>query len=125
MIRNRSPFIRISLFTINSTDTFVAPVTDDSIHKLHDKVKKLKRARTLGARYMTFEELLKTRENAGKSLGKAEAKAEAILELLEDYGSVPVQLKDTIFSEKNPETLKKWHKLAARVTSLEEFMEKM
>lgn len=49
---------------------------------------------------MTFEELLKSRENAGKSLGKAEAKAEAILELLEDYGSVPVQLKDTIFSEK-------------------------
>ena len=100
MIRNRSPFIRISLFTINSTDTFVATVTNDSIHKLHDKVKKLKRARTLEARYMTFEELLKSRENAGKSLGKAEAKAEAILELLEDYGSVPVQLKDTIFSEK-------------------------
>lgn len=105
----------------NSTDAFMATVTDDSIHKLHNKVKKLKRARTLEARYMTFEELLESRENAGKSIGKAEA----ILELLEDYGSIPSQLKDTIFSEKNPETLKKWHKLAARVTSIEDFIEKM
>ena len=70
---------------------------------------------------MTFEELLESRENAGKSIGKAEA----ILELLEDYGSIPSQLKDTIFSEKNPERLKKWHKLAAKVTSIEEFIEKM
>lgn len=78
---------------------------------------------------MTFEELLKSRENAGKSLGKvegkAEGKAEAILELLEDYGSIPEQLKNTIFAEKNPETIKKWHKLAARATSIEEFAEKM
>jgi len=57
-------------------------------------------------------------------LGKSLGKAEAILELLEDYGSIPEQMKNTIFVEKNPETIKKWHKLAARVTSIEEFAEK-
>lgn len=70
---------------------------------------------------MTFEELLRSREKDGIARGKAED----ILELLEDYGSVPEQLAEKISSQQNVEVLKKWLKLAARVTSVEEFTEKM
>ena len=70
---------------------------------------------------MTFEELLNSREKKGKALGKAEA----ILELLEDYGIIPDEIKEKVLVERDIEILKKWHKLAARVTSIEEFTEKM
>ena len=56
---------------------------------------------------------------------KIEEKTESILELLEDYGTVPESLKQKIHEEKDMETLKKWHKLAARTSSIEEFEEKM
>lgn len=109
----------------NSTDDYVATVTDHSISKLHDKIKKLKKERNLEARYMTFEELLKSREKDGIVQGKAEGKAESILVLLADYGAVPEQLEEEISAQRNAETLEKWLKLAAKVSSIEEFTEKM
>lgn len=48
-------------------------------------------------------------------------KAEAIAELLEDYGGLPDKLREKIFNEKDPAVLKRWHKAAARATSIEEF----
>lgn len=74
---------------------------------------------------MTFEELLRSREKDGIAEGIIKGKAEDILELLEDYGSVPEQLAEEISSQQNVEVLKKWLKLAAKVTSIEEFTEKM
>lgn len=78
---------------------------------------------------MTFEELLRSREkdgiSQGISQGIVQGKVEDILELLEDYGSVPEQLTEKILAQQDVEILKKWHKLAAKVTSIEEFIEKM
>lgn len=82
---------------------------------------------------MTFEELLKSREKEGIARGieegiakgKARGKAEDILELLEDYGSVPEQLAEEISSQQDLDILKKWLKLAAQAKSIEEFTEKM
>ncbi len=53
--------------------------------------------------------------------GKQEDRAEAILELLEDLGEIPAELKETVFKQTDFSILKRWFKLAARVNSLEEF----
>lgn len=54
--------------------------------------------------------------------GKIEAKAEDIIELLEDYGEVSDELKSNIFLQNDLTLLKRWHKLAARAGSIEEFV---
>ena len=53
--------------------------------------------------------------------GKAEGKAEDILDLLEEFGQVPTGLREKICDQKDMETLRSWHKLAARVHTIEEF----
>ena len=60
-----------------------------------------------------------------KAEGKIEAKAEDIIELLEDYGEIPQKLRDRIHEEKKLDVLKQWLKLAAKAASLEEFVGKM
>lgn len=61
----------------------------------------------------------------GRAEGKTEGVAETVLSFLEDYGEVPEQVKEAIFAEKDLGTLKRWSKLAARATSIEEFLAKM
>lgn len=100
-----------------STDAYVAEVEEDSIIRLHEKITALKQWRELEARYMTVEELLNIREK--------KTKAECVLDLLRDYGVVPEELKERIQAQKDLSVLTTWLKLAARVTSVEEFAEKM
>ena len=57
--------------------------------------------------------------------GRAEGKAEFILELLEDLGDVSEDLRKEILVQRDPETLKRWHKLAARSFSIQDFESKM
>ncbi|MDE5931288.1 MAG: hypothetical protein K2H40_02225 [Lachnospiraceae bacterium] len=61
----------------------------------------------------------------GRILGRLEGKTEDILELLEDFGQVPQQIIRRIRKETNMELLGKWHKCAARVSSIAEFEAKM
>ena len=61
----------------------------------------------------------------GKIDGVKTGKADAILELLEDHGEIPQEIRDRIYAEKKLDVLKQWLKLAARATSLEEFVGKM
>ena len=74
---------------------------------------------------MAFEynivRVLREEREKEKAEGKAEGKAEDILELLLDIGSVTDALRDRIFSQKDLDVLRKWHKLAARAQSVEEF----
>ncbi len=60
----------------------------------------------------------------GKAEGKVEGKAEDIIELLEEYDTVPEWLKERIMKETDLDKLKILHKLSARVESIEEFIEK-
>ncbi len=57
----------------------------------------------------------------GIAIGKAEGKAEYILELLENLGTVPESLREVIVNEKDIETLDRWFKLATKAESIEEF----
>ena len=53
--------------------------------------------------------------------GKVEGKAEDIMELLKDFGSVPQVIKNRIYQERDIATLGKWLKAAARASSVAEF----
>ena len=59
--------------------------------------------------------------NSGFNNGSMQGKAEAIIELLEEYGTVPDDLSQKILNETELERLRKWNKLAAKVESIEEF----
>ena len=61
----------------------------------------------------------------GLTKGKAEGKAEDILELLEYLGKVNDTLRDMIMSQKDLEKLSEWHKHAAHSSSIEEFEERI
>lgn len=64
---------------------------------------------------------VKIYERGLKAEGKAEGKAEYIIELLEEVGEVPDSLRNRIMRQTNLETLSRWHKLAARAQSIEDF----
>ena len=57
----------------------------------------------------------------GKAEGRAEGKAEATIELLEDIGEPSPSLRKLIMEQTDLEVLRRWHKLAARAGSIEEF----
>lgn len=58
----------------------------------------------------------------GRIEGKIEGKAEAIIELLEDVGELPDSLIHIIREQTDLETLGKWHKIAAKAQSIEDFI---
>ena len=70
---------------------------------------------------MLFQEMLRDE----RVEGKAEGKAEAVIELLEEFGPVSDEVREKIMTEKNLETLKKWHKLVAKAESMDEFLKAM
>ena len=57
--------------------------------------------------------------------GKAEGKAENILELLWEIGAVPQELQKRIMNEKDLTVLTKWNKLAAKSDTIDDFVSKM
>lgn len=56
---------------------------------------------------------------------RAEGKAESVLELLGEIGSVSEQLQEKIINEKDLSVLLKWLKLAAKSESIQQFEENM
>ena len=54
--------------------------------------------------------------------GAIKGRTDSILDLLNEYGVIPEELRQSILQESNLETLKRWHKLAAKVDSVEEFV---
>ena len=45
--------------------------------------------------------------------------------MLEDIGTIPEEVREKITGEIDLEILKKWHKLAAKSESIDEFVSKM
>lgn len=91
---------------------------DDSTKELHDYVCRVKTAPEVKEDYMRFEELIAfERADAIQNI-----KIQNILELLEDYGEIPDTLTEKL-RQSNDEALKKYLKLAAKVNSIEAFME--
>ncbi len=61
----------------------------------------------------------------GRAEGKTEGKAEDVLFLLGDVGTVAPELSGRVAGEKDEAVLQRWLKLAARVKSVEEFEQAM
>lgn len=96
-------------------------VTDEVTKKLHDCINKVKVSPELRMEYMKWDTMIYyERKDA-----KLEGKIESVFELLEELGLIPIEIKEMISAETNLEQIKKWHKLAAKVDSIEEFIEKM
>ena len=57
----------------------------------------------------------------GREEGRLEGMIESIMELLEELGQIPQRIVEHIKAEDNPDILSKWHKSAARATSIAEF----
>ena len=57
----------------------------------------------------------------GKEEGRLESKIEDIMELLGELGQIPQRVVELIKAEDNPDILSRWHKSAAKATSIMEF----
>lgn len=57
--------------------------------------------------------------------GVSQGISDTIIEFLSEYGTVPESVKERIIAERDIDMLKQWNKLAARASSIEEFVEKM
>ena len=69
--------------------------------------------------------LLEEGYEMGIERGLSQGKAEAVLSLLEDLGTIPDAVEQTICSEKDIEVLNRWLKLASKVDSMEAFIGEM
>lgn len=90
---------------------------DASTKELHDYVSRVKTIPEVRQGYMSLAE----RFYYERREGAKEATIENILELLEDYGEISVELKESLNSIEDMALLKKYHKIAAKVQSIAEF----
>lgn len=118
-----SPAIRELLqYFQNSTET---NARSERLQRIHEHIKKVKVLPEVKEEFMRLDDIIYyEREEAAEKADQNRA-VEYILELLEDCGEVSEELKNKIKAQTDKETLRRWHKLAARVESLEEFEEKM
>ena len=98
---------------------------DDFVRKLQQAVKKIKQSREMGVRYMSFYEMLKEERSEGREEGRIVGRIDSILELLEDLGNIPPELREKIEEQEDFAVLKVWTKLAAKAESIEQFMKQM
>ena len=61
----------------------------------------------------------------GRNLGDIDRSRQDILDLLEDLGEIPEDIRFRIQTEETPQNLRQWHKEAARAESFEAFREKL
>ena len=74
---------------------------------------------------MLTELLMQDERRTGRMEGRIIGYKEAILESLMELGDVSDSVSEKIMQETELEQLRLWVKLAARVDSFEQFMEKM
>lgn len=90
---------------------------NDYVSGLQTSIRQIKESREMGERYMIFEEMMRDERNEGR----AEARRESIIELLEELGEIPESLKKSIEMQSGDEELKTLLKKAARADSVEQF----
>lgn len=102
---------------------------NETTRKVHDYVSQVRILPEVKSEYMTLEEYIwYERQDERKETRREtikETMIENILELLEEYGSVPEELEKRLQEESDTKQFKQWHKLAAKVDSISEFMQKM
>jgi len=87
------------------------------VKELQQSIHSVKENRKLENSFMSLEEI--------REAGRLEGKKEAVIELLEELGEVPLSLKERIMSETDAATLKSMLKAASSAVSYADFEEKM
>ena len=102
---------------------------DPATEELDAYVRKVKMDPEVRRGIMTFGDLIdRERRDAAREATQEAAREttiENILDLLEDLGDIPVGLSAHLENIEDMDCLRKLHKTAARVDSIEEFEEKM
>ena len=99
-------------------------VTNEKILHIHDYVEAVKQSAEVRDRYMTIGEMLDASREEGKAEGEIIGRINSLLEILSEFGEIPEEIKKQ-FYEADEDTLKCWIKLAAKSSSLVEFVDKM
>lgn len=102
-----------------------APVASPEVKQIRKRVEEVKRNQETEARYMTSITYAREVYEDGRMEGKAEGKADMVLEFLDELGDIPEGIRREICHETDTERLTRWVKLAARSGSVREFEEKM
>ena len=103
LTKQRAEVVAVSIFEYNE----------------EEELKKIRAAEFSVGREAGYEE----GEAVGKAAGEVVGKAESVLELLEDLGKIPKELRERILSESNLPVLKHWLKAAAKSESLQDFLD--
>ncbi len=110
----------------------IESVTSNQVAHIHDYVRHVKQSAEVRERYMTIGEMMDMSKEEGLAEGRAEGLAEGeqkgickiLLNILKDLGGVSEELQTRIAGA-DEATIIQWTKLAARVESLQEFLEKI
>ena len=94
---------------------------DPYVEQLQKFIRRVKESREMEERFMIFEEMLKEE----RAEGRLEGYVNILLNVLQEIGEIPPALQEKIASEKEEKVLIAWAKLAAKVTSKEEFLQNM
>ena len=96
-------------------------VTDEATAELHDYVSRAKVMPEVKNAYMKLEEFIYYQRKEEREEAVIDTMVQDIRDLLEDYGDIPECLMKRIEEINDKDILKKWHKLAAKANSIEEF----
>lgn len=100
-------------------------VTDEATAELHDYVNRAKVMPEVKNAYMRLEEFIYYQRKEEREEAVIDTMVQGILDLLEDCGDIPDRVVKRLKETKDKATLKRWHKLAAKSNSIEEFEESM
>ena len=96
---------------------------DAYVKQIQKTIRSIKESREMEHR---FQGAWATSEyNRGKVEGNLQAKRDAVLELLEEYGNIPQSVHERVWAESDVDVLKRMHKAAAKSDSIEQFEEKI
>ena len=109
LLRNRKEAVEMSIFEYDEEAVFEIVRKDEYEKGLQEGLEK------------GIEKGIEEGREEGFSAGKADA----ILELLEDIGTIPEEIRERIHNEKDSKVLNGWLKQAAKAESIDEFVSKM
>ena len=112
-------------YVTESNENGLPAECDERLKRLHESIQEIKASADMEVEYMKMEERERIIRDEGKQIGIITGKIEDVLELLEDKGEIPEEIKTKIVEETNFEVLKKWLHLAAKSETVEEFCKEM
>ena len=115
----------IRLFHVEGRDELdMLAAKNQGLAEAAEVMKRMSLGKALRYRYEAHLKAVRDRygeDEYVRDQGKAEGKAEAVLQLLGDLGEIPDALRERILKEKDLQVLSKWLKAAAKARSISEF----